>query len=232
MDIARPPSGRASARIVPEWAVTTERTIDRPRPTPPVLMALVSLDCLLPSLRWERGILTGLATAVKLTPAAFIMFFLLRGDRRTAATSALSAAVAIVAVIGMRRASALGEPSWALSLNAFAALLISPISWSHHWVWAVPGLLVLAVLARRRSWRAGLAAFCAGFVIFMVSPPWLLPHYGNAELQWVPWEQVASDSYAIIAVTVLVLSVRLPLVSRPTARVQVEVQRPRVGLRD
>lgn len=78
----------------------------------------------------------------------------------------------------------------------------------------------------------GLAAFCAGFVIFMVSPPWLLPHYGNAELQWAPWEQVAGDSYAIIAVTVLILSVRLPLVSRPTARVQVEVQRPRVGLRD
>jgi len=130
------------------------------------------------------------------------------------------------------RAFALREPSWALSLNAFAALLISPISWSHHWVWAAPGLLVLAVLARRRFWRAGLAAFCGGFVIFMVSPPWLLPHYGDTELQWAPWEQVAGGSYAIIAVTVLVLSVRIPVVSRPTARVQVEVQRPRVGLRD
>jgi alpha-1,2-mannosyltransferase len=262
-----------------------------------VLMALVSLDCLLPCLRWKRGILTGLAAAVKLTPAAFILFFLLRGDRRAAATSALSfgaltaagyaldwhdsvcywttdvfdtsrvgspsfasnqslqgvlaraglapgtsagtaawlalsAAVAIVAVIGMRRAFAVGEPSWALSLNAFAALLISPISWTHHWVWAAPGLLVLAVLARRRSWRAGLASSWGGFVIFMVSPPWLLPHYGNAELQWAPWEQVAGDSYAIIAVTVLVLAVRLPLVRRPTASVQVEVQRPRVSDQD
>ena len=141
-------------------------------------------------------------------------------------------AVAIVAVIGMRRAFAVGEPSWALSLNAFAALLISPISWSHHWVWVAPGLLVLVVLARRRSWQAGFAAFCGGFVIFMVSPPWLLPHYGDAELQWAPWEQIADDSYAIIAVTMLAVSVRLPLLSRPTARLQVEVQRPRVALRD
>ncbi len=131
---------------------------------------------------------------MKLTPAAFILFFLLRGDRRAAATSALS----------------FGR---------------SPR----------PGLLVLAVLDRRRSWQAGLAAFCGGFVVFMVSPPWLLPHYGDAELQWAPWEQVAGDSYAIIAVTMLALSVRLPLLSRPTAHVQVEVQRsgsggPRVEL--
>ena len=243
-----------------------------------VLMALVSLDCLLPALRWPRGILTGLAAAVKLTPAAFILFFLLRGDRRAARTAvlsfgaftvagfaldwhdsvrywttvvfdtsrpgspffasnqslqgvfaraglapgtsagiavwlALSAAVVIVAVIGMRRAFAAGEPAWALSLNAFAALLISPISWTHHWVWVAPGLLVLAVLARRLSWRAGLVAFCGGSVIFMVSPPWLLPNNGDAELHWAPWEQVAGDSYAIIAVTLLVLAVRFPLVT-------------------
>jgi alpha-1,2-mannosyltransferase len=255
------------------------------------LMVLVSLDCLHPDPRWPRGALTGLAAAVKLTPAAFILFFLLRGDRRAAVTSALSfgaftaagfaldwhdsvrywtsvvfdtsrpgspafasnqslqgiiaragldprtaagtavwlalsAAVAILTVIGMRRALASGEPAWALSLNAFAALLISPISWSHHWVWAAPALLVLAVLARQRSWRAGTAAFYGGLVIFTVSPPWLLPHYGNADLHWSLWEQAVGGSYAIIAVTMLAISVRLPPVSRPTAPVPVEVLAP------
>ena len=57
---------------------------------PTALLAHLERSYLLPSLRWGRGILTGLAAAVKLTPAAFILFFLLRGDRRAAATSALT----------------------------------------------------------------------------------------------------------------------------------------------
>ncbi len=47
-----------------------------------VLMALVTLDCLTVEPRWPRGVLTGLAAAVKLTPAAFVLFFLLRRDYR------------------------------------------------------------------------------------------------------------------------------------------------------
>ena len=176
--------------------------------------------------RWPRGALVGLAAAVKLTPAAFILFFLLRNDRRAAGTAAVSfavvtgagfildwhdsvrywtgvvfstsrpgspayvgnqaisgvlaragldphslggtatwlvlaGAVALAAVTGMRRALAAGEPALALSLNAVAALLISPISWSHHWVWAAPALLCLAVVgqaalvARRGGGRVG-----------------------------------------------------------------------------
>ena len=54
-----------------------------------LLMALVAADCLLPVTRWPRGALVGLAAAVKLTPAAFVLFFLCRGDRRAAGTSAI-----------------------------------------------------------------------------------------------------------------------------------------------
>jgi len=165
------------------------------------LMALVSLDCLARGRAGPRGALVGLAAAVKLTPAAFVLFFLLRRDYRAAATAAgsftactaagfllaprdsarywTSVIVAtgrpgspwyaanqsiqgVLARAGVqpaharrdgrlagpvgRRAraglpGACGGPlagsadAWALSLNAFAALLISPISWSHHWVW-------------------------------------------------------------------------------------------------
>src|SRR5580693_8803622 len=49
-----------------------------------------TVGCLLPHTRWPRGALVGLAAAVKLTPAAFVLFFLCRGDRRAARTSALS----------------------------------------------------------------------------------------------------------------------------------------------
>ncbi|SDN66977.1 glycosyltransferase 87 family protein [Allokutzneria albata] len=43
-----------------------------------VLMLLVVADCLLPRTPWPRGLLIGIAAAVKLTPAAFVLFFLVR----------------------------------------------------------------------------------------------------------------------------------------------------------
>jgi len=48
------------------------------------------LDCLVRNPRWPRGMLVGVAAAVKLTPAAFVLFFLLRGDRRAAVTALVS----------------------------------------------------------------------------------------------------------------------------------------------
>jgi alpha-1,2-mannosyltransferase len=41
-----------------------------------ILMGLVALDCLLPRTRWPRDLLVGLAAAIKLTPAVFVVFFL------------------------------------------------------------------------------------------------------------------------------------------------------------
>lgn len=55
-----------------------------------LLMALVVPDCLVHTPRWPRGMLVGLAAAIKLTPAAFVLFFLLRGERRAALTAAVS----------------------------------------------------------------------------------------------------------------------------------------------
>jgi alpha-1,2-mannosyltransferase len=48
---------------------------------------------------------------------------------------------------------------------AITGLLISPFSWTHHWVWAVPLLVALAAVAwRRRSAARGLAAAAAAAV--------------------------------------------------------------------
>ncbi|GAA4008809.1 glycosyltransferase 87 family protein [Allokutzneria multivorans] len=43
-----------------------------------VLMLLVVADCLLPRTPWPRGLLIGVAAAIKLTPASFLLFFLVR----------------------------------------------------------------------------------------------------------------------------------------------------------
>ena len=48
---------------------------------------------------------------------------------------------------------------------AITGLLISPFSWTHHWVWAAPLLVALAAIAwRRRSAACGLAAMAAAAV--------------------------------------------------------------------
>jgi alpha-1,2-mannosyltransferase len=44
------------------------------------LMALIALDGLVERPRWPRGMLVGIAAAIELTPAAFVLFFLLRKD--------------------------------------------------------------------------------------------------------------------------------------------------------
>jgi alpha-1,2-mannosyltransferase len=224
------------------------------------LMALVVADCLTPSPRWPRGVLAGLAAALKLTPALFIVYFLLRRDYRAAATMgvtfaaatglgfllaptdsarywtstffnvsrvgepenasnqsifgvlaraglhpgtapftcfwlAISVAVIAAAAVGMKRLLAAGDQYMALILNAFAILLVSPISWSHHWVWALPALLCLAVSARRLA--------VAGLVLFAVGPQCWLPQGGDRPLAWAPWEQVLGDSYVLCAVVVI-----------------------------
>ena len=264
------------------------------------LMALVSADCLVVAPRWPRGALVGIAAAVKLTPAAFVLFFLLRRDWRAAGLAALSfcacagigfvlawhdsveywtsvifqtsragspayaanqsiqgvlaragldphspagavtwlvlSAVAVaVACLGMRRAFAASVDAWALSLNAFAGLLISPISWSHHWVWGETAVLTLAILSwrgwardRRQDrmehpgWtgrpdgaglmpgRLCLAIAAAGAVMFAVSPQWWFPSGGNRELHWAAWEQAVGSSYVIFAAVVLLAAACWP----------------------
>ena len=236
-----------------------------------VLMALVALDCLTEEPRWPRGALVGLAAAMKLTPAAFVLYFLLRRDYRAAAVAgvsftiataagfalaghdsvrywtaavfqtgriggaatatnqcvqavlaragldphtmggtaawlALSALVVIVAGCGMRRAFAASQDCWALSLNAFAALLISPISWSHHWVWCAPALLTLAYLGRRYHLRLAMAAAACGFVLFTAAPQWWLGRFAGPGLGWAPWQQAIGSSYVFFAALVLLLS--------------------------
>jgi alpha-1,2-mannosyltransferase len=228
-----------------------------------VLMALVAVDCLAPRTRWPRGVLIGLAAAIKLTPAAFVLFFLLRRDTRAAVVTAVTAAaatllgflvdpaasarywfggpasgvsgsvfytnqtvqavlaragvpglpakavwlvaaVALLAVIVpvVRRA----EPAHALVTVAGFALLISPTSWSHHWVWIAPALLVAVVEAIRRStdgWGWAVAAAVLA-VTFYVAPFRFLPHGPEQELTWNAAQQVVGATYVIVGVLALV----------------------------
>ena len=59
-----------------------------------VLMTLVIADCVPRKTPWPRGVLLGVAIALKLTPAVFLLYFVLRRDTRALIVSVASAVVA------------------------------------------------------------------------------------------------------------------------------------------
>ncbi|MFC8528323.1 glycosyltransferase 87 family protein [Nocardia sp. NPDC057227] len=236
-----------------------------------VLMAAVALDCLAPRTFWPRGMLIGIAVSVKLIPAGYLLFFLLRRDWKAAGTLVVSAAAAVgvgflffptdsvqywsetlantdrigppyfagnqslkglafrlgvsdgaatalwlglgaiavaLAALWMHRLLAADRPVSALLVNAAALLLVSPVSWSHHWVWAAPALLLLGVAIadgdRSRPLLVGTGALA---LLFLIGPQWLLPHAKDRELEWAWWQQVIGSSYVWVTFLVLVAGV-------------------------
>jgi alpha-1,2-mannosyltransferase len=231
-----------------------------------VLMTLVIADCVPRRTPWPRGVLLGIAIALKLTPAVFLLYFLLRRDFRALATTVLSAigatlvgfalawsdsweywtttvrhtdrigtatwltnqnisgtlarlgldttprfllwaslcvAVLALTVWATLRVLSLGQPVLALMCVAMFGLVVSPVSWSHHWVWAVPTLITTAVLSYRLRSAALAAVTAVGIVIMVWTPIKLLPEHH--ETAAALWRQILGSSYvwwalALIAV--------------------------------
>jgi alpha-1,2-mannosyltransferase len=236
-----------------------------------LLMVLVAADCLTEKPKWRRGMLIGLAAAIKLTPAAFVLYFLVRRDYRAAVTAAitgaaaaalsfavlphesvqywfgglgnvsglsgssfhtnqsiqavlarfgvekplftllwlaLSAALLVLVVVAMRRAAAV--PALALSINAVFTLLVSPISWSHHWVWVAPALLAMVGYATQLPWRQATGWYVAIVVTaaaFVYGPQNWMPGDKQRELSWTPWQHVFGNTYVWLSVLLVALYV-------------------------
>ncbi|MGZ6778152.1 MAG: glycosyltransferase 87 family protein [Mycobacterium sp.] len=242
-----------------------------------VLMTLVIADCVPRRTPWPRGILLGIAIALKLTPAVFLLYFLLRRDTRALIATAASAAVATLigvvfawhdsleywtdtvrntdrigtatlntnqniagtlarlglgegarfvvwtllcfVVLGVTiwaarrllRASGAARPATsdegpvlALICVAMFGLVVSPVSWSHHWVWALPTVLVCTLVAYRHRHPLLGAVAAAGVALMVWTPITLMPehHETTASL----WRQLAGGSYLWWALAVIVVS--------------------------
>ncbi|MBT2208848.1 MULTISPECIES: glycosyltransferase 87 family protein [Actinomadura] len=202
------------------------------------LMALVMADIWRVSQRRPAGIGIGIAAAIKITPAIFVVLLLVTGRIKAAVTASVTFAVCslaafaiapdasrlywrhtfydtsrvgvtyisnqspfgaaarimkgvdnvggwyqaiplTVAVLGLALAVSWARRNdWlaAAAVTGVTGLLVSPISWAHHWVWVAPALLVLLRDGSR------VIAGC-GYVLFVLSPLWWTPH-GGAPLQY------------------------------------------------
>ncbi|MEV5592472.1 glycosyltransferase 87 family protein [Streptomyces sp. NPDC052496] len=124
---------------------------------------------------------------------------------------------AVVAVFGLTVAvGALlhGRRAWAAVACAVTALLVSPISWSHHWVWGVPMLILLGSEAigrggfgsrtGRRWWTGTLAAG----LLFCSFALWYVPHryHHHEELHQNGGQMLLSGIYPITGLVFLALT--------------------------
>jgi alpha-1,2-mannosyltransferase len=138
---------------------------------------------------------------------------LLDGPPPTLLWLAVAGPVAAAALVAGAAWWRRGDPALGTCLAALAMLVASPISWSHHWVWAVPVALVLWECSR----RAGLL-----WVAVFVARPILWPPYGaGREYDWSPAEQVLGNTYLLAALALgawAAVSARgtpLPTTTRP-----------------
>ena len=206
-----------------------------------LLLFLVAVDLLwlLPARSRWAGVGIGLATAIKLTPGIFIVYLLVTGRWRAAATSVGTAAVATLVAAGLfpdasrefwtealwntdrvgelafvsnqslrgvvarldpqhpstiawlllvlvtlvvwawrsRAAVAAGDEATGLALTGAVMCLVSPVTWVHHLVWLLPGLILLvdngmAAPARSRRRRLLLAAALIGYALLCSRIVW------------------------------------------------------------
>jgi alpha-1,2-mannosyltransferase len=231
-----------------------------------VLMVLGDLTCVI-GLRGHtlpRGVLVGVAAAIKLTPLIFIPFLLLTRQFRAALTALASflfctgfalalaphsswlywtkdvfdaqrvgsswfvsnqnllgaverlvghapspvllASLTLLFAVGglllAARAYRRSSPFLGVLLAAATGLMVSPISWSHHYVWIVPALAWLILGADRpqhwRWWAAGAA------ILFVSAPmssvPGYLQHYSN------PLQYAQGNAFFLATLTFVVLT--------------------------
>jgi alpha-1,2-mannosyltransferase len=98
-----------------------------------------------------------------------------------------------------------GEPA-GIAVCAVTGLLVSPISWSHHWVWWILPALVLAHAAwtRRSGWLAAATALWA--VWFYVGPFWFVPHRNHRDYPHGVLQQIQSSAYVWVGLVALMVT--------------------------
>jgi alpha-1,2-mannosyltransferase len=119
----------------------------------------------------------------------------------TGVYAALALAVLGISACAATRQLHRGDDVAALTCVAFGGLLISPISWSHHWVWFVPALLVLVARGRRRA--AATLALVAALAPEWWTPSTQAPYTYVREFHHHWWQTLLCLSYAVAGLAFL-----------------------------
>lgn len=121
-----------------------------------------------------------------------------------ATETAASDAVAAPSAVAASPASPVLPENLATLLTAAVimtlGLLVSPITWSHHWVWGLASVVALiAVALRLKSAPLAALALVQG-ALFIMAPHWWFSHGQVNELHWNVVEQLVGSSYTLAAI--------------------------------
>ena len=199
-----------------------------------ILAALVLTDCL--HARKRQGVLVGLATALKITPGLFIVYFLITRQKRAALRAMATVAAcwggaAILLPAASREywshaVFKVGRPGPLAffsnqTINGFVHRLNGP-----HWLWIPLGVVVAAVglwraRAAHRSGNALAAVVLVGLTMLIVSPiSWLASAVWIAPAIGLILGDATQRRRVIAAGSVLVLFwARLPMLGDKIVRV-------------
>ncbi|WP_440901151.1 mannosyltransferase [Actinosynnema sp.] len=118
--------------------------------------------------------------------------------------AALAAALALWALLESVRAN---DSLAAVVSTQFLGLLVSPISWSHHWVWMVPALLWLTYRATHRLataaawvWLVAVGSYLISFLLMAQESIWIIPRPWH--LSALGWVYPAAGVLTLVAVVV------------------------------
>ncbi|MBV8464056.1 MAG: DUF2029 domain-containing protein, partial [Acidimicrobiales bacterium] len=225
-----------------------------------VIMAACLFDMLWPGLR-ARGVLVGLAAAVKLTPLAFLLYFAVRRDLRALGRAAVAFALGtgvawlllpsashafwtslvwdpertgkltypgnlswdavvvrtgldpsaarhlwmaaalvtvVVGAVAAVRCTRAGADVATVFVVALTGLLVSPVSWSHHWIWVVVGI---PLVFSGRELPLRLRLLVSGLLVLTLLAPYWWFHPGGAAS--VAEALVPGWAFAVLTVTAL-----------------------------
>ena len=79
-------------------------------------------------------------------------------------------------------------------------LLVSPITWSHHWVWGLASVVALIAVALRLNSLALISTALVQGALFIMAPHWWFPYGQVNELHWNVAEQLVGSSYTLAAI--------------------------------
>jgi alpha-1,2-mannosyltransferase len=96
----------------------------------------------------------------------------------------------------------------ALICVAMFGLAVSPVSWSHHWVWVVPAVVVTVVVGTRRRCLPLALVGLAGLALTIWTPITLMPEH--EEIGASLWRRLAGGSYLWWAVAVIIAAGTVP----------------------
>jgi alpha-1,2-mannosyltransferase len=114
----------------------------------------------------------------------------------------LGAACLALMVALVRRLHQANQPLAAMLVTAFCGLLVSPVTWTHHWVWVVPLCVLLGYQAFRRRGLAAKLLLALVLLVFSVDFRLLVPTGNRLELKWTLAETLVGNAYLWAALIV------------------------------